>query len=77
MFNPNKKVGGLTNATRAGAAEVALLPFREGGNSPCGRPSLSEAMTDLITNLRHLCDREKIDFTRIIVLSEHHWQSER
>jgi hypothetical protein len=72
MFNPNKKTGGLTNATRAGTAEVALLPFREGGNN-----TMSEAMTDLITNLRHLCDREKIDFTHILILSEHHWQSER
>jgi len=72
MFNPNKKIGGLTNATRANTAQIALLPFQEGG-----RQSLDEAMTDFLTSLRHLCDREKIDFTRIIVLSEHHWQSER
>jgi hypothetical protein len=57
------------------AAHQALIKYhvikREGGID-----SLEEIANDLLTDLRHLCDDEKIDFNRLIATSQMHHKAE-
>lgn len=39
--------------------------------------SLHENITDLLTNIRHLCNQEKIDFDYLVTVSDIHFNSER
>ena len=80
QFNPGKNKDedflSPSNAERADHAEAALLRFTE----HCGdRSGDTEALVkDLITDLGHYCDREKLDFEEIVSSAINtHWLEER
>jgi hypothetical protein len=55
------------NESRAIRAEKALSAYEN--NAECN-------VTDLITDLRHFCDREEIDFDAAVEMSEIHHEEE-
>lgn len=58
----------IHNANRAGRAELVLEDY-EGDE-------MESAIVDLLTDLRHLCDREKIQFDLCNARSQMHHRAE-
>lgn len=64
-FKPNRDIdgNGNTNAVRAGRAEVAVKAYattagyRDENDESCPQ--------DMLCDLMHYCDREKIDFSKL------------
>ena len=61
-----------TNSDRVATAEIALTAAcRDRGDAH--EPT---AVTDLLTDLRHYCDSNDIDFAACLHASESHWWAE-
>ncbi len=80
-WSPTKRKGSdgiptdRSNATRAETAEAAVsasLTHR-------GDPDVldSDSISDLLSDLGHLCDREGHDFLELIETGKHNWEMER
>lgn len=69
-WNPDKSEGYITNAERAAIAESCLLVKKY-----CDEKR--ENITDLISDLLHLCDREGLDAEEIVDNAKMHWEAER
>jgi len=68
----------MTNQQRTDAASMAMAAYMQtkgldGDPSP---QSLSETMTDLLTDLRHFAATEEIDFGAAVRMSEYHYDEE-
>ena len=61
------------NLKRAGCAEQAVTRFAEIVNADDTR----QAIQDLVCDIGHLCDREGLDFQKIIVTAVGWWNAER
>lgn len=71
-FNPRKKDGSLTNAQRAANGELCtshVFDFEEN--------DLTTAISDLLANVMHLCDREEIEFSDCVRRAENNYFEER
>ncbi len=67
-----------TNQQRTDAASMALAAYMQAkglDGDPCPQ-SLSETMTDLLTDLRHFAATEEIDFDAAVRMSEYHYDEE-
>ncbi len=67
-----------TNQQRTDAASMALAAYMQAkglDEDPCLQ-SLSETMTDLLTDLRHFAATEEIDFGAAVRISEYHYDEE-
>ncbi len=67
-----------TNQQRTDAASEALAAYMQAkglDGDPCPQ-SLSETMTDLLTDLRHFAATEEIDFDAAVRMSEYHYDEE-
>ena len=66
---------GVCNETRAARAIMALhahkVALGESGESP------EEDLTDLLTDLRHYCRQENVDFIRALDDSEYNFEEEK
>jgi len=67
----------MTNAERADAALIALDRYDGGGRHPVEKEEIEEAMVDLIADLRHLAQRESIDFGSVFRMAGHNYFEER
>jgi len=67
--------GGLTNGMRAAqaeaATEAACVKRGEHANADY------DAIRDLLADIGHLCDREGLDFPKIINIAKKDWRAER
>lgn len=61
------------NLKRAASAEKAVSRFAEIVNADDTR----QAIQDLVCDIGHLCDREGLDFQKIIVTAVGWWHAER
>ena len=61
------------NLKRAASAEQAVAKFAEVVNADDTR----QAIQDLVCDIGHLCDREGLDFQKIIVTAVGWWHAER
>ena len=61
----------MTNQSRIDAAQRAI-DAHVGYNEQ----SAEECIIDLLTDLRHLCEAEDVDFTRAIRMSKVHFEEE-
>jgi hypothetical protein len=65
----------MDNQERIDAAFAALNAHAEHvDHAPM--ESVEEQAIDLLTDLRHLCDVEDLDFTKLVRISASHFQSE-
>jgi hypothetical protein len=75
VFRPDRRVDGaasLSNEQRADNGLVCLenvIDFHESDKET--------AVSDLLANLRHLCDREEIDFDHCLDMANRNWSAER
>ena len=65
----------MTLTDRLSAAEAAIEAHRDATRD--FRSDREEAVIDLLTNIRHLCDAEDLDFQAIARMSLTHFNSER
>jgi hypothetical protein len=67
-----------TNQQRTDAASLALAAYMQakGLDEDASLQSLSETLTDLITDLRHYAAAEEIDFGAAVRISEYHYDEE-
>lgn len=65
----------MTNQSRITAAQKALDAHRD--HAKDFTSDTEEAIIDLMTNLRHLCEAEDLDFTGIVRLSRSHFTEEQ
>lgn len=76
-FSANKCefTGGLTNGHRAEQAEMGV----EAANRHRGEPVRidEDGIRDLLADLGHLCDREGLDFVKIVTTATKDWRAER
>ena len=61
------------NLKRAASAEQAVAKFAEVVNADDTR----QAIQDLVCDIGHMCDREGLDFQKIIVTAVGWWNAER
>jgi hypothetical protein len=74
-FKPSKRVDGKaspSNAERAARAEAALTSY-EGFEED--EPHL--ALQDFLSDVMHLCDRERWDFDDVLRMASGNWNAER
>jgi len=64
----------ITNRIRAERIDAALAAYRSHVGDGPAEPD--EAVTDLLTDLRHYCDRENLDIADRDRLAEIHYQAE-
>ena len=66
---------GLTNGRRAEQAEMGV----EAANRHRGEPVRidEDGIRDLLADLGHLCDREGLDFVKIVATATKDWRAER
>jgi hypothetical protein len=88
-FNPDNKTEGspFTNGQRAYYAQAAAAEadHLKQNNPSASYPSASnppadadhDRVTDLLTDLAHLCDRSGWDFEWMLKNARFHWQEER
>lgn len=71
-FRPNKDIdhSGFTNDVRADRAEQALMAYRGGD-----RPDESH-WRDFLSDFMHLCDRENLDFARVLSWARRAYEDE-
>ena len=67
----NKHESKKLRAGRGAVGKAAVLGLRQRGGRTVAMP-----VTDLITDLRHFCDREEIDFDAAVEMSEIHHEEE-
>ena len=65
----------MTNQSRITAAQTALDAHRDRAKDFTS--NAEEAIVDLMTNLRHLCEAEDLDFTGIVRMSRSHFSEEQ
>lgn len=65
----------MTNQSRITAAQTALDAHRD--RTRDFTSDNEEAITDLMTNLRHLCEAEDLDFTGIVRMSRTNFVEEQ
>jgi hypothetical protein len=64
------------NGDRSDWAQTALVAFAvETGQCP-DSDGFEEIATDLIADLMHFCDVEKIDFSRCLAIAQDHYREE-
>lgn len=63
----------MTNQSRIDAAQRAIDAHSDSKQS---EGSSEEHIIDLLTDLRHLCEAEDVDFTRAIRMSKVHFEEE-
>lgn len=61
------------NQRRAAGADKAVSVFSEIVNADDRR----QAIQDLVCDIGHLCDREDLDFQKIVVIAVGWWHAER
>lgn len=61
------------NLKRAAIAEQGVAKYAEAVNADATR----QAIQDLVCDIGHLCDREELDFQKIIVTAVGWWHAER
>jgi len=66
-----------TNEQRADRADHALVYYRDRVLHEDDGPISQENIIDLLTDLRHLCNQQGIDFEESSKLSEIHFESEK
>lgn len=72
-FHPHRKTGGISNAERANRASAALASFRNYRNDIEDECELR----DLLADLMHYCDQEKVDFWRELRAAQDNYNEER
>lgn len=76
-FDPAKRddPDGPTNGHRAEQAEMGV----EAANRHRGEPVQidEDGIRDLLADLGHLCDREGLDFVKIVATATKDWRAER
>ena len=82
-FDENKRDGltnglpdGLTNGARAEQAECGVLAASE-ARGEGGQELCEDAIRDLLADLGHLCDREGLDFVKLVETAKKDWRIER
>jgi len=68
--------GPPTLRQKAAFADAALGPYAEVTGLGYPEPEMSEAITDLLSDLRHLCDREGLDFATLDDRAQRHYEDE-
>ena len=78
IWNPDFDLDGtgITNEKRAQWAERAVAGY-ENAKCPCMRSDPESCIQDLLTDLRHLCDREDVDWDRMLRMVDIHHSEER
>lgn len=66
----------ITNDDRADSAQAALDAFAEAARMAEAGETTETLLRDLLTNLRHLCAREKVDFANAVAMSQFHFSAE-
>jgi hypothetical protein len=66
----------ITNEDRAESAKAALVAFAEAARMAEAGEDDATLLRDLLTNLRHFCAAEKIDFQRAVAMSQFHFEAE-
>lgn len=61
----------ITNYDRANTAESAIIEFMRATNT-----DREDAISDLLGNLMHLCDRDKVDFLACLNRGRYHYDAE-
>ncbi|PPC79793.1 MAG: hypothetical protein CTY39_12130 [Hyphomicrobium sp.] len=61
------------NLKRAASAEHAVAKFAQIVNAD----DVCQAIQDLVCDIGHLCDREALDFQKIVVIAVGWWHAER
>lgn len=77
-FKENKRTdpNGRWNGQRAeGAAFAVAAAFRARGEA--GQVVSEDGIRDLLADLGHLCDREGLDFVKIVATATKDWRAER
>lgn len=64
----------IDNQTRAERIDAALSAYRAHVGDGPAEPD--EAVTDLLTDLRHYCDRENLTLTELNRIAETHYEAE-
>jgi hypothetical protein len=78
-FKPTKRkandgeVSAYTNAQKAEAAGFTLITYTK----IKGDYDVAGDITDLLTDLGHLCDQKKLDYRALIKSALMHWETER
>lgn len=80
-FRPNRACdgpGAPINDERADWAEIAVVAFAaEIFTAPKEQSVHDESVQDLLTDMMHLCDREKIDFSECLRMAAVNYEEER
>jgi len=77
-YDPDKCTfnGGRTNEQRAAGAEDGVQAAHQ-ARGEYGQIISEDGIRDLLADLGHLCDREGLDFVKIISAAKKDWRSER
>jgi hypothetical protein len=77
-FDENKRdvPDGLTNGVRAEQAECGVLAASD-ARGESGQEVCEDAIRDLLSDLGHLCDREGLDFVKLVETAKKDWRIER
>lgn len=76
-FNPARRVGRVSNEERSECADHAFFYYKRVTGRGRYSDTEQEDVIDLIADLGHLCDRDKIDFNSAIASGRRHWEQER
>ena len=71
-----RETGEPTNAERAHRVALTLSLYKRGGLKEGGTAD-DETVVDLVTDLCHLCDRQKWNAADLITTAMRHWKAER
>lgn len=59
-----------------GARRITGQTFLDVAESTYGNGSLTDSLTDMLTDIRHYCVQAKIDFDKCVLMSEIHHNEE-
>lgn len=60
-----------------GARRITGRLFVDMAETTYGNGSLTDSLTDMLTDIRHYCVKAKIDFDKCVLMSEIHHSDER
>lgn len=64
------------NQTRANIAKLIIQDYTDENWREDGRDGLADDVVNVLTNLRHLCWEDQIDFDSLVTESEEHFEAE-